>query len=158
MGVKQQMAADDAEIEAHVEAIADAEQAMQTLLEKEAERRRKVEQQIEAELKTLESQKDLLARTEDDLKRTIKYFQDQDRELKEQLKGKENRLVDLQVQSEQGEELYERRKHDHPLQVKDMQHQIEEAVVQEDELQQKAMAMRKELKALQEQHRIDFKT
>lgn len=156
--VKHQMAADDAEIEAHVEAIADAEQAMQTLLEKEAERRRKVEQQIEAELKTLESQKDLLARTEDDLKRTIKYFQDQDRDLKEQLKGKENRLVDLQVESEQGDELYERRKHDHPLQVKDMQHQIEEAVVQEDELQQKAMAMRKELKALQEQHRIDFKT
>lgn len=156
--VKLQMAADDAEIEAHLEAIADAEHAMQTLKVNEAERRRQVTMQIEQEERALEAQRELLARTEEDLKRTSKYYQDAQKDLQEQVKDKENRLVELQTESEQVEDLYERRKHEHPLQVKDMQQKIETALLEEEELQEKAMAMRKELKALQEQHRIDFKT
>merc|ERR1711904_320529 len=66
--VKQQMAADDAEIEAHLEATADAEHAMEKMKVNEAERRRRVTEQIEAEEKSLESQRDLLARMDEDLK------------------------------------------------------------------------------------------
>merc|ERR1711869_183323 len=109
--VKQQMAADDAEIEAHKEAIEQAENAMETLKERETERRRRVTEQIEAEEKSLESQRDLLARTDEDLKRTIKYYEDYIRSLDGEVRGKENHLVQLQVESEEVEELYERRRH-----------------------------------------------
>merc|ERR1711904_374008 len=72
--VKEQMAADNAKIEAHLEAIADAEKSMETLLINEEERRRQAQKQIYQEERALEQQRDLLARTEDELKQTIKYY------------------------------------------------------------------------------------
>jgi Leucine-rich repeat (LRR) protein len=156
--VKHQMAADDSLREAHLEAIAEAEHAMQTLLANDEEKRQQAVKQIQQEERAMEAQKEALVKTEEALQKAIKYYQNEQKKLQEELVGKENQLLELNEKSQQVEELYERRKREQPLEVKDMQEKIEAAVLEEEVLQEKAMAMRRELKALQEQHRIDFKT
>lgn len=59
-------------------------------------------------------------------------------------------------EAEDVEAELEHRKREHPSQVKMMQDQTAAASAEEEELQAKALEMRKQLKALQEQNKIEF--
>lgn len=155
---KDQVAADIAEIEMRTEAREQAAEELRQLRLSEAEHQKQLSLRIAMEEDELAQRRVLLTQTKQDLVATAARFEAEHRSLRKKLAERESYLADLQVQSQDLDDLYARRQVEHPREVASIKSRIKTALADAEQLQQSAREMRQQLRALQDKSLIDFRT
>lgn len=154
--VVNQMQADENEIELHHLNVTECKEEARKTKRMEEEAQGKLMQEIEKEEKWLEMQEQTYARWEATLEETDLRYQKAKADLRENLEVKQKEMKDLVDEADRIEMEFEQRKKEHPILVKKLQEEAQAAAEEEDELLKKATEMRKQLKKLQDQNKIEF--
>mmetsp|Transcript_15506 Transcript_15506/g.32745 ORF Transcript_15506/g.32745 Transcript_15506/m.32745 type:complete len:650 (-) Transcript_15506:89-2038(-) len=153
---RHRVAEDNEEITSRHNAAEHAVKELHQLRSREAEVQRHLQRQIQIEESELAASKAELVTRNNDLEQKARSYEAMQQEYRRKLQEKENELLELQVQSEQVDNLLERRKVQHPKEVEDINARIKNATAEAEQLHQAARAMKEQFKALKEKSLIDF--
>lgn len=154
---RHQVEQDHEEIMVRHNAADQAIQELRHLRATEAEIQRQLARQIQTEEEELRDRQAALVNLNEMLEDKARAYEELQLDLRHKLRRREQELVDLQVTADELDQVFSRRRDEHPKEVERIKDRITTNMADAEQLQQSARGMRHKLKQHQEKSLIDFK-
>lgn len=148
---------DELEFQAREAGTEEAMRELWQLRKEQAETRRSISRVVGEEERCLEAAQKLFSDTEHELNDSGRHFGAQHEKLQERLRGREDKLVDLQAEKSQLDDRFARRREERPQQAAALRQRIDQAVAERQRFDELERATRHKLNALKKERVAELK-